>query len=369
MTDFAKKAIESDDSTSVATAYLSYGNAKVPIPNKFATTAELNATRLVGLKQDFPTEVVIATKLIYPETLKRILKDEDFLKDFARRLARETSRHEDSLSSLFLVLKGEAQINEANDLKTVLDLQYFAGFDFITVQQSAGVSPTDFLSLFRYAEKWLDKRGLDKPLMPVLAPATTDFDKTLKAILKREPRLLGFDMKGGFYYYALRSLEDLKDKQPELWIHAFQVPPKIRFARSLLRCSEGMMLPFFGVDSYNRWVVPPPPVPLTKDKINMFDSTNWGVFKRKEWAKEYGAKLSCGCPMCNKQRLPMFFLGEVLTVLGRSKIHDHYAQREQLFELAKRVKAGNTKSFISKKRYPNDFLKLTESNENKAESS
>jgi len=365
MPEFAKKGIEFDDDTGVSTGYLSYERAKVPVPNKFATTAELNATRLVGLKQDFPTEIVVAGKLIYPETLKRILKEEDFLKDFARRLAREVSVQEDSLSALFLVLKGEAGITETSDLRTVLDLQYFADFDIITVQQSPGVSATDFLAQYRFAERWLDNRGLDKPLMPVLAPSDSvdDFNKTLKPVLKREPNLLGFDMKGGFYYHALRSLEDVKRKRPELWIHAFQVPPKIRFARSLLRCSEGMMLPLFGVDSYNRWVVPPPPVPLTKDKINMFDSTNWGVFKRKEWDKEYGGKLNCTCPMCNKHRLPTFFLGEVLTVLGRSKVHDHYAQREQLFELAKRVKTGNAERFISKKRYPSDFLKLTESDE------
>ena len=98
----------------------------MPFPNKFATTTELNATRLVGLKQDFPTELVIAGKLIYPETLKRLLKEEDFLKEFARRLARETSFHEDSLSTLFFVLKGEAAITETGDLRTVLDLQYFA---------------------------------------------------------------------------------------------------------------------------------------------------------------------------------------------------------------------------------------------------
>ena len=84
MPDFEKKGIEFDDSTGVSTGYLSYGSAKVPFPNKFATTAELNATRLVGLKQDFPTEIVIAGKLIYPETLKRILKAEDFLKEFAQ---------------------------------------------------------------------------------------------------------------------------------------------------------------------------------------------------------------------------------------------------------------------------------------------
>jgi hypothetical protein len=356
MPELLKKGIEFDDTAHVAAGYLSYANAKVPLPNKFATTAELNATRLVGLKQDFPTEIIVAGKLIYPEALKRILKEEDSLKEFARRLARETSAHEDALSTLFLILKGDAAIAETNDLKTILDLQYFADIDIITVQQSPGLSTPDFISHLKFAERWLDNRGIDKPLMPVLAPSL-DFDKTLKAVMKRKPKLLGFDMKGGFYYHALRSLEAVKDRDPELWVHAFQVPPKIRFARSLLRCSEGMVLPLFGVDSYNRWVVPPPPVPLTKDKINMFDCANWGVFKRKEWDKEYGTKLNCSCPMCNKHRLPTFFLGEVLTVLGRSKVHDHYAQREQLFELAKRVKSGRVKNFVSRKRYPNAFLK------------
>jgi hypothetical protein len=121
-----------------------------------------------------------------------------------------------------------------------------------------------------------------------------------------------------------------------------------------------MMLPLFGVDSFNRWVVPPPPVPLTKDKINMFDSTNWGVFKRKEWDKQYGARLHCTCPMCNKQRLPTFFLGKVLTVLGRSKVHDHYAQREQLLGLSKAISAANATDFVSKKKYPKDFLQQVE---------
>jgi len=361
MPELLKKSIETDDDTGTATALLNYANAKVPVPNKFATTTELNATRLVGLKQDFPTEVVVAGKLVYPETLKRILKEEEFLKEFARRLARETGSHEDALSMLFLVFKGEANLTEASDLRTVLDLQYFSDMDVVTVQQTQGVSPTEFMQLYRFAERWLDNRDLDKPLMPVLSPTDNadNLQKALKPLMKREIKALGFDMRGGFYYQALRAIEELKKKNPELWVHVFQVPPKIRFARSLLRCSEGMMLPFFGVDSFNRWVVPPPPVPLTKDKINMFDATNWGVFKRKEWTHEYGQRLTCNCPMCNKQRLPTFFLGQVLTVLGRSKVHDHYSQREELLALSSHVKRGNVKSFVSHKKYPNEFLKQT----------
>jgi len=169
MPEFVKKDVETDEDTGATAGLLTYSNAKISVPNKFATTTELNATRLVGLKQEFPTEFVIAGKLIYPETLKRILGEEAFLKEFARRLARETSVHEDALSMLFLIFKGEAAVTESGDLRTLLDLQYFSDMDVITVQQSPGMSPRDFLGLCRFAERWLDNRGLDKPLMPVLA--------------------------------------------------------------------------------------------------------------------------------------------------------------------------------------------------------
>jgi len=197
VSELLKKSIETDDETGTTTGLLNYSDAKVPVPNKFATTTELNATRLVGLKQDFPTEIIVAGKLVFPETLKRILKEEEFLKEFARRLARETGSHEDVLSMLFLVFKGEAALTESGDLRTVLDLQYFSDMDVITVQQTQGVSPTEFMALYRFAERWLDNRGIDKPLMPVLAPTATaeDFDKVLKPLLKRNIKALGFDMK------------------------------------------------------------------------------------------------------------------------------------------------------------------------------
>lgn len=87
MPEIVKKSIEIDDETGAVSGLLNYSNAKIPVPNKFATTAELNATKVVGLKQEFPTEFIVAGKLIYPETLKRILREEEFLKEFARRLA------------------------------------------------------------------------------------------------------------------------------------------------------------------------------------------------------------------------------------------------------------------------------------------
>jgi hypothetical protein len=68
----------------------------------------------------------------------------------------------------------------------------------------------------------------------------------------------------------------------------------------------------------------------------------------------------------NKQKLPTFFLGKVLTVLGRSKVHDHYAQREQLLGLSKAIKAGDAKDFVSKKKFPKDFLQQGQKSEKSA---
>jgi hypothetical protein len=205
----------------------------------------------------------------------------------------------------------------------------------------------------------MDRKGIDKPIMPVVQASETqrEFELFSAPVAKSKLHLMGVDMRGGFHYYALRAVEKIKKKNPGIWIHAFQVPPKIRFARQMMFCSQGMLMPYFAVDSYSRWVVPPPPVPLTKDKINVFDKSEWGVFKRKEWAKLHGRKLTCTCPMCKGQNLESFYVGKVLGVLSRSKIHDHYAQQDELKKTSASIRKHEYHRLIKTKKYANVFVR------------
>jgi hypothetical protein len=141
-----------DEATSANAGILRIGRISAAIPNKFATTAELNATRIVGTKDRLPGEVVMSAKLMYPDSLKKILKQDESLRDFVRRLSREAGGFEDVARLLFLVFKGEASYAEAEDLRTLLDLQLFADMDVITVQQTSKMSPDDFASLLKFAE-------------------------------------------------------------------------------------------------------------------------------------------------------------------------------------------------------------------------
>jgi len=347
-----------DEKTSASCGRLEIGKVKSIVPNKFATTSELNASRLIDFKGLLPSEVIVSAKLMFPNTLKKLLSEEQPLKDFARRLSRETAGAEEFARVMFLCFRGEAGIERAEDLRTILDLQYFSDFDLITVQQSRGVSAEDFSSLFSFASRWREERGLEKPLMPVISAAENrqDFERCIEPLVKRGISCLGVDMRGGFYYHSLRALEDLKKSNPKLWIHVFQVPPKIKFARRLLPCSEGMMLPYFGVDSFSRWVVPPPPEPLTKDKINLFDRVGWGVFKRKELSGIRGKRLGCDCPICKGLNLESFFYGRVLTALSRSKVHDHFAQQIELKESFKHIKERTYLKFVTSKEFARKFL-------------
>ena len=348
----------SDETTSANAGILRIGKVSAALPNKFATTAELNATRVVGTKDTLPGEVVVSAKLMYPDSLKKILKEDDSLRDFARRLSREARGFEDVARLLFLIFKGEASYSEAEDLRTLLDLQYFADMDVITVQQASGMSPDDFGSLLKFAHRWMDQKKIDKPIMPVIQASETqrEFELFSAPAVKSKSHLLGVDMRGGFHYHTLRAVEKIKKKNPGVWINAFQVPPKIRFGRHMLPSSQGMLMPYFGVDSFSRWVVPPPPVPLTKDKINVFDKSGWGVFKRKEWIGLHGKKLTCTCPMCKGQNLDGFYGGKVLTVLGRSKIHDHYAQQDELKKASDSIRKREYSRLIKTKKYANMFV-------------
>jgi len=358
MVDVSIEDQTSDETTSAHAGILRIGNVSATLPNKFATTAELNATRVVGAKDTLPGEVIVSAKLIYPDSLKKILKQEEALRSFARRLSHELGGYEDVARLLFLVLKGEATYSDAEELRTLLDLQYFADMDLITVQQAARMSPEDFASLLKFTQRWMDQKGIDKPIMPILQAAETqrEFELFSGPVIKGEFHLMGIDMRGGFHYYALRAVERIKKKYPGVWIHALQVPPKIRFARRMLPSSQGMLMPYFGVDSFSRWVVPPPPVPLTKDKINVFDRSGWGVFKRKEWTGLHGKKLTCTCPMCKGENLDGFYAGKVLTVLSRSKVHDHYAQQEELKKASESIRKHRYDSLIKTKKYADLFV-------------
>jgi len=347
-----------DEKTSASCGRLEIGKVKSILPNKFATTSELNASRVIDFKGLLPSEVIVSAKLMFPNTLKKLLTEDQSLKEFARRLSRETAGGEEFARVMFLCFRGEAGIERAEDLRTILDLQYFSDFDLITVQQAKGVSAEDFSSLFNFASRWGEERGIEKPLMPVIFATENrqDFERCIQPLMKRGISCLGVDMRGGFYYHSLRALEDLKKSSPKLWIHVFQVPPKIKFARKLLPCSEGMMLPYFGVDSFSRWVVPPPPEPLTKDKINLFDRVGWGVFKRKELSGIRGNRLGCDCPVCKGLNLESFFHGRVLTALSRSKVHDHFAQQIELKESFKHIKDKTYLKFATSKEFARKFL-------------
>ena len=346
-----------DELTSASSGTLEVGRVKAELPSKFATTSELNASRRIELK-GLPGEVVVSAKLIFPNSLKKLLTEDTFLKDFARRLSKESASAGEVVRLLYLSFRGLIGISRADDLKTILDLQYFSDFDVITVQQTLGVSPEDFVALLNFASRWMEQRGVDKPLMPILLAMDNreNFEKYLNSLMKRGISCLGIDMRGGFHYHALRTLEDLKKSNPQIWIHALQVPPKIRFGRKLLPCSQGMMLPLFGIDSFSRWVVPPPPEPLTKDKINLFDRIGWGALKRKEFISLRGTKLGCDCPVCQDQNLDGFYTGRVLTVLSKSKVHDHFAQQAELRNSVKHIKEKTYKRFLASKEFPKKFL-------------
>src|SRR5207249_6369477 len=60
------------------------------------------------------------------------------LKSTARFLSRETSH--DAVRLLYLAFKGGAMVKETQDLKTILDLQYLAGLDIITVRSEEHTS-------------------------------------------------------------------------------------------------------------------------------------------------------------------------------------------------------------------------------------
>jgi hypothetical protein len=349
--------IKTDTEITASKSELRIGNHRIALPNRFPISQERNALKPAGVTDPLPGEVAVQARLAPPETVKKILTQEDALKSMARFLSKETAA--DAIRMLYLAFKGGAVIDKTEDLKTILDLQYLAGLDIITVQHSLDISLDDYDSHLKFAVRWADERGVNKPIMPVIQASDNKETaaKLLSLVEKHEPSMIGFDLRGGFYYHALRQIEELKKRKPEIWIHAFQTPPKVRFGRGLLTCSEGMILPMFGIDSFNRWIVPPPPTPLTKEVINVFDRKGWGSMKKKDFEAVRKNTTNCNCAVCKGKDLEPFYEGKVLDVLARAKVHDHLAQRKELETARESIKKGEFLSLLNTKEYPREFLK------------
>ncbi len=349
--------VKADGKTGAVSSELRFGPIRIELPNRFPISPERNALKPAGVKEALPGEVAVLARLAPPDTVKKLLTQEDAVKSTARFLSRETGA--DAIRLLFLAFRGGANLAESKDLKTILDLQFLAGLDIITVQHTRDTSPEDFEANLKFAEKWAEERGVNKPIMPVVqAPDNKEtMIQLLKIVEKYRPDALGFDLRGGFYYHSLREIEEFKKRKPEVWIHAFQVPPKVRFGRGLLTCSEGMILPMFGVDSFSRWIVPPPPTPLTKEVINLFDKKGWGSLKKKDFEALRSNNSNCNCLVCQGKDLEPFYEGKVLDVLAKAKVHDHLSQREELKSARQSIKKGEYLTLLRSKEYPREFLK------------
>src|SRR5256712_4044167 len=109
-----------DTKTSATLSELRVGQVRIPLPNRFPISPERNALKPAGIKDPLPGEVAVLARLGQPDTIKRILTQEDALKSMARFLSRENGAG--ALLLLFLSFPKRANNSNADDLKTNLHL-------------------------------------------------------------------------------------------------------------------------------------------------------------------------------------------------------------------------------------------------------
>lgn len=220
--------IVQDEKSGAIASTLDTGNLRLDMPYKTPTNSEITASKKAEVPLTQTPGLFVIGKLIYPQTWKKISQEDTYFKEFTSRLTRDRLQLQNSAALLFIVFRGDVPLEKTEDLRTVLDIQYFSGMDIITVQQNRQTSIEDFVNNAKFARRWMDHLGIDRPVMPILSPMeTTNFTEITTSILQLGLNRLGVDLAGGFPYNNLRVLERIKRRKPELWLHAFQVPPKI----------------------------------------------------------------------------------------------------------------------------------------------
>jgi hypothetical protein len=345
-----------DDGVNASVKRIVMGDETIIAPNRFLTSPELGAKKRIKLDEPADSELMVQAKLMYPDTLTKIIREEEFFKRFVKQIS-SRSYGENGAAILYLSYRGSAEIDQARHLRTILDAQYLADLDFITLQQLKGDSAEDFLNSLNYAERWATERGVSSPIIPVIAPQkdSESASMLLNTLVEKGYTAVGLDLMGTFPYHTLRAVEEVQ-KRKVLWVHAFQAPPKIRIGREMSNCALGMVLHLFGVDSFSRWIVPPPPEPLTMDKINVFDRVGWGYLKRMELIDIREGEMGCNCIVCGGRDVKYLFRVKVLEALSKWKLHDHYSQRSELGTARERIRLGDLSEYLRSKEFPSNTL-------------
>src|SRR5437899_11099017 len=100
--------IKTDEKTSASQSELRIGQHRIPLPNRFPISPERNALKPAGVKDPLPGELAVLARLAPPETVKKILAQEDALKSMARFLSKETAPA--AVQLLYLAFKGAAAV-------------------------------------------------------------------------------------------------------------------------------------------------------------------------------------------------------------------------------------------------------------------
>src|SRR5260370_9208804 len=114
--------IKTDEKTSASQSELRIGRHRIPLPNRFPISPERNALKPAGVKDPLPGEIAVLARLAPPETVKKILTQEDALKSMARFLSNETAPH--PIRMLYLAFTAGPAPLKTQDFKTLLHLQF-----------------------------------------------------------------------------------------------------------------------------------------------------------------------------------------------------------------------------------------------------
>ena len=346
---------EREEKMGVSWGVLRVKDVGVETPAKILTNTELRAGFAVKVRA-FPDlcDIRVVGRLIDGERLEAVTKDEDAFKRLVQTMERD-GREARVRVPYFNFIRG-ARVENYDHLRTLLDAQWMSGMDILVVQHHPDVGVDELRSFLTYARRWRERRGLDLPIMPVVCalPDLDAFKEVLGVAVEFAEGAVGVDFRSRFSYMTLKAIEDLKEEQPDLWVHAFQVPPRVLLRGQ--RAAQGMVLPFFGFDTWSQHVVPPPPVPVVKEKVNVFEPHTWGVYRQKMLYEEYRRSYDCPCPVC-QQSLDRFYEGTDLDVLRKSKVHNHLRQRDQLELLREHARSDTVPQLIAHRRYADQFLR------------
>jgi hypothetical protein len=342
------------------------GGISISTPSRALSSQEANAYFATSVTIDPAThEMYEHVKTYSREEIAAITRKNGKLRDEVVKIQRMKGKHSDKVSLFYPIRMADNIVLDSQSVEGLIDLQFFAGFDLITIPdywpQNTSV-PAALKAIAKLRE--MVEGQYEKALVPYvrLNRKLATFEPFVRGLLEMGFPLVGIEYASALESYPqLRLIRNLSRESEETSFHVSKVPGRKLGPNQF--ASAFHFLSLFGIDTVSLGVRAVGGGKQPIENVSRFSPRGLGVLSFNDFQTEESPSQSdCTCPVCkdmsveeyyeNYRKRPGGKVDDPTYFRAVGKVHEAFSSLDELRVSQKFIRDNDfIKDYVPTKKY------------------